>query len=137
MLVEHVGEVHDIERQLHLTDALDVINVLSNMEVDLILPRSHVGVALSILATMILGIVIILNPLLKHLTALLGSELLRIGELHLCQLLLRRNIEQTVAAPTIIVVVSLLVHRQRIAATTETIVVDGNIRAHPTIPIFR
>ena len=107
------------------------------MEVDLVLPRSEVRVTLSILTAVVLSVVVTFDPLLEHLLALSSSELLRISELHLLELVLCRNVEQAVATVTIVVEVGLLIHCQRIATTTEAIVVEGYLCAHPTVPVLR
>ena len=65
-MVQQVGDVQDIEYQRNLTAAiLQIEEILSDVLVKLVLLRSQVRVALSKLASMLTGILVVLNPILE------------------------------------------------------------------------
>ena len=76
MLVEQVGKIDDVNHKFNLTATiLQIVEVLSKMDIDAMLKLAEIGVALCILSAMVSGVIIIPNPLGKLLTVGFADKL--------------------------------------------------------------
>ena len=106
------------------------------------LPGRAVGVALGVLAAVVLGVAVVQNPLAESLAALLGGHgdlavAYDVDEVHTVELLVGRDVEQRVTARTVAVEVLRLIHGEAVASAGESVVDHGDRRAHPVVPVAR
>ena len=98
MLVDEVADIENIEHQGELAATLlEIVEVLREVEVEMVFPGSGVAVALGILAAVVLGVLVVLNPILE-------AHLVLFAHIHVLELGLGRNVEQGVATAILTVV---------------------------------
>lgn len=98
MLVDEVADIENIEHQGELAATLlEIVEVLREVEVEMVFPGSGIAVALGILAAVVLGVLVVLNPILE-------AHLVLFAHIHVLELGLGRNVEQGVATAILTVV---------------------------------